>query len=122
MDNQRNLPIELIKQYISTQSAIEKQKEGLKKLQKQSNDLSQQLIHFMKQSHLEQILTNQNVIEMKDTLKSGSITKHVLELTADELGISFPHLMEVIKKHKKNEASKDIVPVIQLKDKKDKSK
>ncbi len=110
---------ELIKQYISTQSAIEKQKDILKRLQKQSIDLSQQLIHFMKQSNLEQILTTQNIIELKETFKAGSINKHVLELTANELGIPFTHLMDVIKKHKKNEASKDIVPVIQLKDKKE---
>lgn len=123
MDNaqQKSLPIELIKQYISTQSRIETQKEELKELQKHSNELSKQLISFMKQSKLEQILTNQNIIEMKDTLKPKSINLHVLELTAKELGIPFTLLMEVINKHKKNEASKEITPIIRLKDKKQKA-
>jgi hypothetical protein len=58
----------------------------------------------MNSSKLEQILTNQNIIKVKETTKQPGINKQVLEAAAKELGIPSERLIEVIKKHQKNMA------------------
>lgn len=105
MDQQSNVPVTVLKQFIDLQNSITQQKAQLKQMQQRSLEISNQIIQYMNSSKLEQILTNQNVIQVKETLKQPGINKQVLEAAARELGISADRLIEVIKKHQKNMAA-----------------
>jgi hypothetical protein len=102
MENQSNVPVSVLKQFIDLQNAISQQKAQLKQMQQRSVEMSNQIIQYMNNSKLEQILTNQNVIQVKETIKQPGINKQVLEAAARELGIPSERLIEVIKKHQKN--------------------
>jgi hypothetical protein len=102
---QQNVPVNILKQFIDLQNHIAQQKVQLKQLQQRSVEMSGQIIQYMNTSKLEQILTSQNVIQVKETIKQPGINKQVLEATAQELGIPAERLIEVIKKHQKNMAA-----------------
>lgn len=105
MDHQQNVPVAILKQFIELQNHITQQKAQLKQLQQRSAEMSGQIIQYMNSSKLEQILTSQNVIKVKETIKQPGINKQVLEAAAQELGIPPDRLIEVIKKHQKNMAA-----------------
>jgi hypothetical protein len=105
MEQQSNVPVHILKQFIELQNSISQQKAHLKQMQQRSLEMSNQIIQYMNNSKLEQILTNQNVIQVKETIKQPGINKQVLEAAARELGIPPERLFEVIKKHQKNMAS-----------------
>lgn len=100
-----NVPVQILKQFIDLQNAITQQKAQLKNMTQRSAEMSQQIIQYMSSSKLEQILTSQNVIQVKETIKQPGINKQVLEAAAHELGIAPERLMEVIKKHQRNLAA-----------------
>lgn len=112
-------PTSLLKQFIELQNAIANQKAQLKQMQQMSSSISEQIIKYMNHSKLEQILTNQNVIQVKETHRQTGINKQVLEATAQELGIPFERLVEVIKKHQKNLSSNTTTQSLTFKNKRE---
>ena len=104
---------------IELQNTITNQKTQLKQMQQKSAEISGQIIKYMNNSKLEQILTNQNIIQVKETQKQTGINKHVLEATAQELGIPSERLIEVIKKHQKIFSSNNTTQLLTFKNKKE---
>jgi hypothetical protein len=113
-----NVPVGILKQFIDLQNSITQHKTQLKQLQQRSAEMSGQIIQYMNTSKLEQILTSQNVIQVKETIKQPGINKQVLEAAAQELGIAPERLIEVIKKHQRNLASDTPTKSLTFKNKK----
>ena len=113
-----NVPVGILKQFIDLQNNITQHKAQLKQMQQRSAEMSGQIIQYMNQSKLEQILTSQNVIQVKETIKQPGVNKQVLEAAAQELGIPPERLIEVIKKHQRNLASETPTKSLTFKNKK----
>lgn len=113
-----NVPVQILKQFIDLQTAITHQKAQLKQMTQRSAEMSQQIIQYMSSSKLEQILTSQNVIQVKETIKQPGVTKQVLEAAAYELGIPPERLFEVIKKHQRHMAAETPTKSLTCKNKK----
>lgn len=118
MEHSQNVPVGVLKQFIELQNSITQQKAQLKQMQQRSAEMSGQIIQYMSSSKLEQILTSQNVIQVKESIKQPGITKPVLEAAAQELGIASERLFEVIKKHQRNMASETPTKSLTFKNKK----
>jgi len=118
MEHSPNVPVGLLKQFIDLQNNITQHKAQLKQMQQRSAEMSGQIIQYMNSSKLEQILTSQNVIKVKETIKQPGINKQVLEAAAQELGIAPERLIEVIKKHQRNLASDTPTKSLTFKNKK----
>jgi TolA-binding protein len=118
MEHPQNVPVNIIKQFIELQNNITQHKAQLKDMQQRSAEMSGQIIQYMNNSKLEQILTSQKVIEVKETIKQPGVNKHVLEAAAQELGIPPERLIEVIKKHQKNMAASTPTKSLTFKNKK----
>jgi hypothetical protein len=118
MEHSPNVPVGILKQFIDLQNSITQHKAQLKQMQQRSAEMSGQIIQYMNTSKLEQILTSQNVIQVKETIKQPGINKQVLEAAAQELGIAPERLIEVIKKHQRNLASDTPTKSLTFKNKK----
>jgi len=116
---QSQVPVLLLKQFIDLQNAITNQKTQLKQMQQRSAEMYGEIIKYMNHSKLEQILTNQNIIQVKETHRQTGINKQVLEATAQELGIPVERLIEVIKKHQKNLSLNNTTQSLTFKNKKE---
>ena len=118
MEHPNNVPVEILRQFIDLQNNIKQHKEQIKHLQQRSAEMSNQIIQYMSSKKLEQILTNQNVIQVKETIRQPGINKQVLEAAAQELGIPPDRLIEVIKKHQRNMAPETPTKSLTFKNKK----
>jgi hypothetical protein len=119
MEQSQQVPVTVLKQFIELQNSIAQHKAQLKQMQQRSAEMSGEIIKYMNNSKLEQILTNQNVIQVKETHKQTGINKQVLEATAQELGIPAERLIEIIKKHQKNISSNNTTQSLTFKNKRE---